>query len=129
MMTGQLSQKNGSNMGYYTSYGIAIEADPGFEEQEEKFQKELFERSGEDSDIKELFTYGVYAKLYDLESWIDELAPKYPHLLIMLSGDGEESDDLWESRWKGNVFERMNAAIPPFTKAELLSETERKNKN
>ena len=119
-------------MGYYTAYGISVDADHGFEHQEDEFHNELksvAEKWNYGDEIDELFEYGVYAKLYDLSDWISELAPKYPHLLIQLSGDGEESDDMWEERWKGVDHEIQKAVIPPFTNSNLLTEAERINRN
>ena len=118
----------GSNMGYYTAYGIHIVPDKGYEKEVDEFEKELLEYSDKDCEVEELVkTGGCYGKLYDINNWISELAPKYPHILICLGGDGEESDDLWEARWKGNDTETKNAVIPPFTNPNLLTEYE-KNK-
>ena len=117
-------------MGYYTSYDIAFEGDF---EQEEAFKEELLKESaysdGEnDPEVVELLeTGGVWAKLYDLEAWIDELAPKYPDLLIILTGDGEESGDNWERRWKGNENETQRAIIPPFNNPNLFTKYEMSN--
>ena len=119
-------------MGYYTYYQIAFEGD---DDKIKAFKDDLLEHSmdddGEvDSDLKELLDFSdVGAKLYDLEDWIDAIAPRHPDVLVILNGDGEGSDDLWEARWKGDKCERQNATIPPFTTPELLTETEKQNNN
>ena len=119
-------------MGYYTSYSLSLF---GNAEQAHEFENELLEVTKyadgqDDCEVKELVnTGGTYAKLYDIEDTISDLAPKYPDLLIILNGDGEESDDLWEARWKGSEHEKQYADIPPFTNPKLLTENEKQNNN
>ena len=104
-------------MGYYTSFFLNLHGD---QEEIKKFESDLYEESKRDTDIKELIETGtVYAKLYELEGYIDKVAPKHPGVLVILGGDGEESDDLWEARWKGNEFEKQCATIPPFENKNL----------
>jgi hypothetical protein len=117
-------------MGYYTSYDITFEGDT---DQKNAFKQDLLKESAysdgrNDSSVVELLeTGGVYAKLYDLEGWIDDLAPKYPDLLIIVTGDGEESGDCWEKRWKGKDSEEQCAIIPPFKNPNLQTEHEKSN--
>ena len=119
-------------MGYYTCYNIAFQGDI---EKVEDFKKDLLDISRDDegdvdSDLEDLLSYsGVEAKLYDLEGWIDEIAPRHPDVLVILDGDGEESDDLWQHRWKGDKNERQSAIIPPFETPELFTEYEKKHNN
>lgn len=104
-------------MGYYTNYFLTLHGD---QEEIKKFESDLYEESEHDSDIKELIeTGGIYAKLYELEGYIDKVAPKHPDVLVVLEGDGEESDDLWEARWKGEEFEKQSFIIPPFENKNL----------
>lgn len=113
-------------MGYYTAYGLHIVPDKGYEKEADEFEKELLEYSDKDCEVEELVkTGGCYGKLYDIEDWIGEVAKNYPHLLVCLGGDGEDSDDLWETRWKGAETETQKAVIPPFTNPNLLSEYEK----
>lgn len=115
-------------MGYYTYYTISFE---GEEKQIDAFKKELLdfaknEDDNYDVDLDVLLKYGSSeGKLYDLEHWISSVAPKYPDVLICLEGDGEESDDLWEERWKGNNRESQRAIIPPFENPELKTKYEK----
>ena len=131
-MNGLNSLKTGNNMGYYTCYNIAFQGDI---EKVEDFKKDLLDISRDDegdvdSDLEDLLSYsGVEAKLYDLEGWIDEIAPRHPDVLVILDGDGEESDDLWQHRWKGDKNERQSAIIPPFETPELFTEYEKKHNN
>ena len=109
-------------MGYYTAYGLTMFGDEG---QKNRVEKELLQASKDgagriDESMRELLhTGGTYAKLYDIETWINKVAPKFPDVLIILSGDGEDSDDHWEMRWKGKESEMQKAVIPPFTNENL----------
>jgi hypothetical protein len=94
---------------------------------ERALSAECAKQEGElDSALEELIsTGGTYAKLYDIEDWINAVAPKFPDVLICLEGSGEEQDDMWESRWKGDKYEHQEAIIPPFTTPELILEEEK----
>ena len=117
-------------MGYYTSYSISMHGD---EEDIMGFTQDLLEISRNsdgsyDYDVRDLLTSGgVYAKLYEIDDWIGGVAAKYPNLLIILNGDGESSDDLWEERWKGTEHELQNAIIPPFKNQNLWTDDEKTN--
>ena len=100
----------------------------------EAFEKDLLEISkynGEiNSSVDELISSGsCYAKLYDISGWITEVAKKHPEVLVVLTGDGESSDDLWEERWKGEEHEHQNFTIPPFKNKNLLTEEEKESIN
>lgn len=120
-------------MGYDTSYGLSIQADSGHELDEERFYGALLERSkcsdgSFDCEYKELVRCGgAYGHLYYIEEYIDELAPEFPHLLIILYGNGEDNDDSWEARWKGKDKEIQRAIIPPFENPNLQTEYEKSN--
>ena len=117
-------------MGYYTDYCLEIFGD---EDKVKKFEEDLKEEGTLDDGygkevepaLLELLDCScVNAKLYDLDSWIKRAAEKNPDVLVILHGDGEESDDLWEARWKGSSHEFHEAIIPPFTTKELMTEAE-----
>ena len=120
-------------MGYNTSYSLSIQADYEHELDEERFYGALLERSkcsdgNFDNEFLELVEEGcAYGHLYDIEEYIDELAPKFPHLLIILSGDGDDNDDKWEARWKGKDKEIQRAIIPPFENPNLQTKYEKSN--
>lgn len=119
-------------MGYITCFDLTL---IGENEKVENFKKDLLEKSKSDNGeinecVKELLECGyLSAKMYYLEEWIDAVAPRHPDVLVILNGDGEESDDLWEARWKGDKHERKEAVIPPFMIPELLTEKEKQNNN
>ena len=108
-------------MGYYTAYNLSILADDGFTSDADGFYNDLRSaRGGDDGELEELIRYGAACvKLYDIEEDISQIAPKYPHLLIILEGDGDEKDDRWEYRWKGTNHEYHEMEMPPFTNPNL----------
>lgn len=124
-----LTCRRSGNMGYITDYSIEFF---GPEEDIVNFEKKVLEVSmgdpedydydGEpDPTLKDLLKYGAAdGKMYDWEDWFEPVAKEFPNVLVVINGDGEESDDLWEARLKGNNFEIHNAAIPPFTNPELI---------
>ena len=78
--------------------------------------------------LNELVDYGsMDLKWYDWKEDIDKVAKANPDVLIILDGDGEESDDLWQYRVKGAVSEYHAFVLPPFTKPELLLNEEKTN--
>lgn len=112
-------------MGYYTSYNLYFH---GKREDVEGFKKALVKESNEDLDVKNLVNgIEVYAKLYLLSQWITYLSPKFPEVLVRLTGEGEDEYDRWEQRWKGDQTELQSAIIPPFRNEALKTEDEKKN--
>ena len=118
-------------MGYYTSYVLTL---VGEENKVKAFEQDLLDESadpdGTPNDCVQKLIYCGYinAKLCYLTAWINTVAPRHPDVLVILHGEGEESDDLWETRWKGNESETQSAIIPPFTNPNLLSENQPINK-
>ena len=127
---GGLSGLNSKSMGYYTSYCISFFGDP---KDANRFGHALLDHTkrsdgSDDFEVKELLNTGnTYAKLYDIEQHITEVAKNFPNLLIILDGDGEDSMDSWQARWKGEIHETKNVVIPPFDNADLMTEYEKKN--
>ena len=112
-------------MGCYQSYGLYAKCEKEHPEDEKAFMDALLDYSKDesgkpDSEVQELVQYGgIFAKLYDIEAWISELAQKFPRLLIVLSGRPEDGDADWEHRWKGNEDELQYATIPEFKNKNL----------
>ena len=117
-------------MGYYTYFTLQI---VGNDRDRNEFKKELSstaidEYNYPESSVEELVNYGsTEAKFYEIEEIISPIAEKYPNLLIILNGDGEESGDIWEARWKGDQYEKVEMSMPPFKNENLLMENEKKN--
>lgn len=100
-------------MSYLTTYSLDLHNCT--DEEIENFSNELYELSGEDEDVQTLLNEGVVdqAKLYDLSDQILEVSKHYPKMLIVLEGDGEDRDDVWEHRFlNGNRLERYVIMFP-----------------
>ena len=78
-------------MGYYTWYTLDIIKDP--DNQKEDFYEELDEKTGLLFDF--LNYSGTEAKWYNWESDMKELSKKFPKMLFILEGNGEEALDIW----------------------------------
>ena len=102
-------------MGYYTAFSLDFYGD------DEKVRKavEDLKVTGDDDAIEAAERGFVHAKWYDYGEQIQKVAEMNPDVLIVVSGDGEDSDDNWEERYKGKLYERQDACIPPFVTPEL----------
>jgi hypothetical protein len=95
-------------MGYYTNYAI---------EQGTVTDEELKEVSDCDWDGGELSN----AKWYDHEKHMKELSRQKPDQLFCLSGEGEESGDLWKKYFKNGKMQVCIGEVvyPKFCDKEL----------
>lgn len=79
-------------MGYYTFYQLSILKDP--DNQKEQFCEELnslFDGPYADN----LLNGGDELKWYNWQEDMKAISLKYPKMLLMLEGDGEEPLDIW----------------------------------
>ena len=109
-------------MGYYTKFDLEISGTgerwvTGVDAKGEKIKVNI----GIDKDevTRELVNLSGYEHLFDGDThkWYDydenmlEISRKYPDLLFILSGEGEESGDLWRNYYKNGKSQRCNAVI------------------
>lgn len=78
-------------MGYYTWYTLDILEDP--DNQEDQFWEELDNLIGFAEDFKKYNS--SEAKWYYWERDMIEISKKFPNMLFLLSGEGEEPLDVW----------------------------------
>lgn len=106
-------------MGYMTDYSLALYGEPGAVMSTEMDVSAI---DPQDNMFKELADYGFAGpmKWYDWESDMKRIARNHSDVLIILSGRGEDQDDIWEARFKGDAYEYHKAEIPQFTNKELL---------
>lgn len=111
-------------MGYYTQFQVTWdkhENETIDRAIEKKFNKitgideELFGCDYDVLDTGNEYTVTFNAKWYDWKKDMNELSRAYPDMIFRVSGDGEESEDLWKSIWKDGCYEIQYAVIPPFT--------------
>ena len=111
-------------MGYYTYFSLSYHGSPEDEKSIQEFRVE--------DDDKEFsnpwYINGILDecadhdyKWYDWEKDMRILASKFPNVLFILNGNGEELDDIWEFRIKGDISEFHCMVMPPFTTPELIN--------
>lgn len=109
-------------MGYYTKFELDIKGAgerwvTGVDENGIKTRVNI----GVDHDeiTRELLTLAGYDSLFDDDThkWYEhdnnmrEISRKYPDILFVLSGEGEESGDLWRCYYKAGKAQRSIASI------------------
>ena len=111
-------------MGYYTYYQVSWSKHED-ESIDEAIEKKFNEITGIDEetlgwdydvwDAGDRYTLVFHAKWYGWGDDICKLSETYPDITFEVSGDGEDSEDLWKSVWKKGCYEIQYAVIPPFT--------------
>lgn len=108
-------------MGYWTNYSVDVCGE------QNAVAKTFQDIKKVNPDLAELADQGYsYLKWYEWEEDMTKVAKMNPDVLIILTGDGEDNDDLWEARFKGDLMERQDWALPPFQTKELLLPNEQK---
>lgn len=110
-----------NSMGYYTYFSLSYHGSPEDEKALQEFQPG--DEFGFPEGIKDLLDESDDCdwKWYGWENDMKILASKFPNVLFILNGNGEETGDLWEFRIKGNVWEYHQVEMPPFTIPELIN--------
>jgi hypothetical protein len=106
-------------MGYYTRYSLSI----GIDENDLILGLDI-PKTSEDliAELRESLDDAAYAldengnvdgdcKWYDHEDDLKSFSKKYPNALFTLSGEGEESGDIWKKYFKDGKVQRANAVI------------------
>ena len=69
------------------------------------------------------YYFGAYdsSKWYDHDEDMKEISAKFPGVLFVLHGEGEESCDLWDAYYLNGKMQHCQAEviIPPFDPAKL----------
>lgn len=104
-------------MGYYTYYTVLIEEDPEF--QQDEFWKDIVELDVACEDIEPGFAFE--AKWYDHEEDLQRISKKYPKMLIIVYGEGEESEDFWKLFIRNGKSHRVRGEVvyPEFDTSTL----------
>lgn len=113
-------------MGYYTYYTLSY-----FGSKEDEQAVSDFEPNEDDFHVTSDGLKTLIAdngdcswKWYHWEEDMKKLCKIFPNILFILNGDGEESDDLWQWRGKGDQYEYHCVEMPPFTNPELKLQNE-----
>jgi len=108
-------------MGYYTYFTLTM-----IGSEEDKTQAEIDAEKSDNWCIKDLVVEGcVDAKWYSFFEDFSAFAKQHPNILFIVDGSGEDSDDVWQHRFRGDIDERHEMEMPPFQ--TLLTEKEIEN--
>lgn len=97
-------------MGYYTRYKLEIKT---IDQPNDVSHNDIWTWIKNQNEKSDLF-YGLNGddcKWYDHEDAMRKLSSKYPEFLFTLSGEGEESGDIWCKYFKGGKMQRADAVI------------------
>ena len=104
-------------MGYYTDYNLT--AHGASEKQLTEMNKIIIQEWG-----LEKWGDGWWcnAKWYDHDDDMIGLSNLYPDVLFILEGNGEESDDIWITYYKGGKHQYCPASIifPEYDESKLI---------
>ena len=100
-------------MGYYTSYSLQIE--DATEQQLQDIHAYLVNDESFEALDRSVMSnrYGEAdtAKWYEHDEDMGLLARQFPQCLFLLSGEGEESGDLWIKYYRGDKMQEAGACI------------------
>lgn len=109
-------------MGYYTDYDLEVQ---GSKEDIEKFDEDI-----ESYNIEFVSGYGKVqavlegefkeVKWYEHDGDMVTLSEKYPNLLFILNGVGEEFPDFWRKYYKNGKFVEVRGEVT-FSDPDLTS--------
>lgn len=112
-------------MGYYTVFQGEVSGPSPFLEQFEKDANEGETFSLYDISLSDFFDDYIYGgqsmKWYDSDADMKNLSKNYPALLFTLSGEGEDSGDIWRAYYRNGKGLRVAARIV-FDEPEDLDE-------
>ena len=102
-------------MGYYTWITLSTYGEDAKIKQMEAdakvYEDDLVSKFIEDQELEVKWAY--------FEDSLMKFMRRHPEVLFVVYGDGEESDDIWEARFKGEEFELHCLEMPPFTNPKL----------
>lgn len=94
-------------MGYETKYSLIVQTDNC--EIEDLIIETLSNISG--YHMSDITAYGIEGKWYSHEADMKEISKLNPRVLFELSGEGEESDDMWKKYFKNGKMQTVRARI------------------
>lgn len=97
-------------MGYATSYKLHVENPPkGFTKK--TLAKIIRENEEMSYALEEDGSTAESCKWYDCDTDMLRISLKYPEVLFILSGTGEESGDIWRTYFKNGKMQHARAMI------------------
>jgi len=105
-------------MGYNTTYRLEYK----FLAHQDRFEETMLEEMEETEYVGELINNGLIdCKWYEHDDDMLRLSERYPMVVFTLSGEGEESGDIWKKYYcAGKVqIARAKITFDPFDKDKL----------
>lgn len=105
-------------MGYNTTYRLKYE----FLAHQDRFEKTMLEEMEQFDCIRDIIIDGtIDCKWYGHNDDMLRLSERYPMVVFTLSGDGEESGDIWKKYYCAGKVQvaRANISFEPFDKTKL----------
>lgn len=97
-------------MGYYTKYSLEIEYKDEDAETIERLNNTTIDQGY--GKIGDLIRHGLDdCKWYEHDEDMRDVSKKFPNVLFILSGEGEESGDIWKAYYKNGKVQRVKAEI------------------
>lgn len=111
-------------MGYDTWFNINTSTEPQDYREEEAVRKEI-SNAVFGTDHHNVIE-GFEAHWYDHDKDLIKISKKHPTVLIEISGDGEDSDDIWSARYRNGESETVQFEGLPDFKEILTPQEEEK---
>lgn len=104
-------------MGYYTRYTLDIALNNSNTTKEE-IKKEI---QNVDLPVDTIGIESDSMKWYDHEEDMRDFSKKFPDVLFILEGEGEESSDIWKKYFKNGLMQYIKPKVtfPPFDPKKL----------
>lgn len=113
-------------MGYYTNYTLTISPYNGKGsvplQDREALEKELERMNVFEGIDVEYSSYTYDLKWYDHDTDMIKLSMKFPFMLFCLHGDGEDSEDFWDTYYRNGEVQHCPGRIEydPFDESKLV---------
>lgn len=99
-------------MGYSTSYNLTVHAgDKSIKDIYNDWEERKFIFEGFDYAIDECGNMCDRVKWYNHENDMKKLSSRYPETVFLLTGEGEDNDDIWKKYFKNGKMQSCYAKI------------------
>jgi len=96
-------------MGYYTSFSVKHNSED--EAEVSAIRDEIYKMNLPEFWENDERTFGAYAKWYDVDEDMSLLSSKFPQVLFVVDGEGEDGGDLWRMYAYGGAIQIERAEI------------------
>lgn len=109
-------------MGYYTNHTIEVlDLTTNKTQTADEFSTELVTAFEEVTEYHSEMLFYDSIKWYDLEDNMEDISERFPNYVFCVSGDGEESGDIWKSLYfRGELLTTWKLDVDPPSFADLI---------